>query len=83
MASLSQEKRQRLRAFLETIREEHKDDDEVLIALGEIESELNANIIQPEPLLKLRLNYYKQLFYLVLPCNIQMKLIFTNNFLVE
>lgn len=87
MANLSQEKRQRLRAFLETIletiREEHKDDDEVLIALGEIESELNANIIQPEPLLKLRLNYYKQLFYLVLPCNIQMKLIFTNNFLVE
>lgn len=54
MANLSQEKRQRLRAFLETIREEHKDDDEVLIALGEIESELNANIIQPEPLLKLR-----------------------------
>ena len=63
MANLSQEKRQRLRAFLEAIREEHKDDDEVLIALGEIESELNANIIQPEPLLKLRLNYYKQLFY--------------------
>ena len=31
MANLSQEKRQRLRAFLETIREEHKDDDEVLI----------------------------------------------------
>ena len=82
MANLSQEERQRLRAFLETIREEHKDD-EVLIALGEIESELNANIIQPEPLLKLRLNYYKQLFYLVLPCNIQMKFIFTNNFLVE
>ena len=49
MANLSQEKRQRLWAFLETIREEHKDDDEVLIALGEIESELNANIIQPEP----------------------------------
>ena len=48
MANLSQEKRQRLRAFLEAIREEHKDDDEVLIALGEIESELNANIIQPE-----------------------------------
>lgn len=46
MANLSQEKRQRLRAFLETIREEHKDDDEVLIALGEIESELNANIIR-------------------------------------
>lgn len=62
VVNLSQEKRQRLRAFLETIREEHKDDDEVLIALGEIESELNANIIQPEPLLKLRLNYYKRLF---------------------
>ena len=42
MANLSQEKRQRLRAFLETIREEHKDDDEVLIALGEIESELRG-----------------------------------------
>ena len=42
MANLSQEKLQRMLAFLETIREEHKDDDEVLIALGEIESELNA-----------------------------------------
>lgn len=42
MANSSQEKRQRMLAFLETIREEHKDDDEVLIALGEIESELNA-----------------------------------------
>lgn len=42
MANLSQEKRQRMLAFLETIRQEHKDDDEVLIALGEIESELNA-----------------------------------------
>lgn len=42
MANLSQEKRQHMLAFLETIREEHKDDDEVLIALGEIESELNA-----------------------------------------
>ena len=42
MANLSQEKRQRMLAFLETIREEHKDDDEVLIALGEIENELNA-----------------------------------------
>ena len=63
MANLSQEKRQRMLAFLETIREEHKDDDEVLIALGEIESELNANIIQPEPLLKLRLNYYRSRLY--------------------
>ena len=42
MANLSQEKRQRMLAFLETIREEHKDDDKVLIALGEIENELNA-----------------------------------------
>ena len=42
MANLSQEKRQRMLAFLETIRQEHKDDDDVLIALGEIESELNA-----------------------------------------
>lgn len=42
MANLSQEKRQRMLAFLETIRKEHKDDDKVLIALGEIESELNA-----------------------------------------
>lgn len=42
MANLSQEKRQRMLAFLETIREEHKYDDKVLIALGEIESELNA-----------------------------------------
>ena len=41
MANLSQQKRQRMLKFLQTIREEHKDDD-VLIALGEIESELNA-----------------------------------------
>lgn len=42
MANLSQQKRQRMLKFLQTIREEHKDDDDVLIALGEIESELNA-----------------------------------------
>ena len=42
MANLSQEKRQRMLAFLDTIRQEHKDDDDVMIALGEIESELNA-----------------------------------------
>lgn len=42
MANLSQQKRQRMLTFLETIRQEHKDDDEVLIALGEIENELNA-----------------------------------------
>lgn len=33
-------KRERMLAFLDMIREEHKDDDEVLIALGEIENEL-------------------------------------------
>lgn len=42
MPNLSQKKRQRMLAFLDTIRQEHKDDDDVLIALGEIESELNA-----------------------------------------
>lgn len=42
MANLSQQKRQRMLEFLQTIREEHKDDDDVLIALGEIENELNA-----------------------------------------
>ncbi len=42
MANLSQQKRERMLQFLKTIREEHKDDDEVLIALGEIENELNA-----------------------------------------
>ena len=42
MPNLSQQKRQRMLAFLDTIRQEHKDDDDVLIALGEIESELNA-----------------------------------------
>lgn len=40
MANLSQMKRERMLAFLDMIREEHKDDDEVLIALGEIENEL-------------------------------------------
>lgn len=42
MANLSQQKRQRMLEFLQTIREEHKDDDDILIAIGEIESELNA-----------------------------------------
>ena len=42
MANLSQQKRQRMLNFLDTIRQEHKDDDDVLIALNEIESELNA-----------------------------------------
>lgn len=42
MANLSKMKRERMLAFLDTIREEHKDDDDVLRALGEIESALNS-----------------------------------------
>lgn len=42
MPNLSQMKRQRMMSFLNQIKEEHKDDDAMLIALGEIESELNA-----------------------------------------
>ena len=42
MANLSQKKRERMLAFLQQLKEEHKDDDSVLIALGEIESELTA-----------------------------------------
>ena len=42
MPNLSQIKRQRMMGFLAQIKEEHKDDDAMLIALGEIESELNA-----------------------------------------
>lgn len=42
MSNLSQIKRQRLMDFLAQIKENHKDDDAMLIALGEIESELNA-----------------------------------------
>lgn len=42
MPNLSQKKRKRMLEFLEKIKEEHKNDDEMLIALGEIESELNA-----------------------------------------
>ena len=42
MANLSQMKRERMLAFLNTIREQHKDDDEMLIALGEIEKELTS-----------------------------------------
>lgn len=42
MANLSQKKRERMLAFLQQLKEEHKGDDDVLIALGEIESELTA-----------------------------------------
>lgn len=42
MPNLSQIKRQRMMDFLACIKEERKDDDAMLIALGEIENELNA-----------------------------------------
>ena len=42
MPNLSQKKRQRMLEFLNKIKEEHKSDDEMLIALGEIENELVA-----------------------------------------
>ncbi|MCM1500968.1 MAG: site-specific DNA-methyltransferase, partial [Clostridium sp.] len=42
MANLSQMKRERMLAFLDIIRKEHKDDDDILRALGEIESALNS-----------------------------------------
>ena len=42
MPNLSQMKRQRMLEFLDKIRKEYKDIDEMLIALGEIENELNG-----------------------------------------
>lgn len=42
MTNLSQQKRERMLAFLNKVKEEHKDDDETLIALDEIENELNS-----------------------------------------
>lgn len=40
MPNLSQQKRERMMAFLQKIKDEHRDDDDMLIALGEIENEL-------------------------------------------
>lgn len=42
MPNLSQIKRKRMLEYLDKIKEEHKNDDEMLIALGEIENELNS-----------------------------------------
>jgi adenine-specific DNA-methyltransferase len=42
MANLSQQKRERMLAFLDTLKREHTDDDKVLRAIGEIENELNS-----------------------------------------
>ena len=41
MANLSQKRRQRMLAFLNTLKEEHKTDDGMLIAINEIENALN------------------------------------------
>ena len=42
MPNLSQLKRERMLAFLQKIKDVHRDDDDMLIALGEIESELTS-----------------------------------------
>ena len=42
MPNLSKLKRERMLAFLQKIKDEHRDDDNMLIALGEIESELTS-----------------------------------------
>ncbi len=42
MPNLSQLKRERMLAFLQKIKDEHRDDDDMLIALGEIENELTS-----------------------------------------
>ena len=41
-SNISKQKRERMMQFLSKLKEEHKDDDSMLIALGEIEAELNA-----------------------------------------
>lgn len=55
MANLSQQKRQRMLEFLQTIREQHKDDDDVLTAIGEIESE-DGQIMEQRVISHRRLN---------------------------
>jgi len=42
MANLSQQKRERMLAFLDTLKRKNADDDETLRAIGEIENELNS-----------------------------------------
>ena len=42
MANLSQAKRQRMLDFLKMLKKEHTDDDSILIAINEIETELNS-----------------------------------------
>ena len=40
MANLSQQRRQRMLDFLQKVREKNKDDDDALVAIGEIENEI-------------------------------------------
>jgi adenine-specific DNA-methyltransferase len=42
MANLSQQKRERMLAFLDTLKRKNADDDDMLRAIGEIENELNS-----------------------------------------
>lgn len=42
MANLSKQKRERMLAFINSLKEQHKTDDKILIALGEIENEINS-----------------------------------------
>ena len=42
MANLSQQKRERMLEFLNTLKEQHRDDDNTLIAINEIENEING-----------------------------------------
>lgn len=42
MANLSQQKRERMIAFLDTLKKKNADDDDTLRAIGEIENELNS-----------------------------------------
>jgi adenine-specific DNA-methyltransferase len=42
MANLSKLKRDKMLAFINSLREQHKTDDQILIALGEIENEINS-----------------------------------------
>ena len=41
-SNISKQKREKMMRFLTKLKEEHKDDDSMLIALAEIEAELNA-----------------------------------------
>ena len=41
-SNISKQKREKMMRFLSKLKEEHKDDDSMLIALAEIEAELNA-----------------------------------------